>query len=451
MSQSNSKKRVLYTFLSALAIIGGTILAINYAKGNLRFTEDGFARETGLLQANSFPIGAEVTINGRQVAVTDDTIYLSPAEYEVEILKDGYAPWKKVLEAKKGLVTQTNARLFPIAPSLTTLTFTGAENIMPSPDGQKIVYYTASTSATRRHGLYLMELTTSTFSLQKGPRQLTQDSERLDLREAKFIWSPDSSEILVIDENREVLLPLDRTSDIDALPDVSFQRSQILGDWEYEMYLRERQYLSRFPQEIIAVATASAKNLYFSPDLEKSRMLYTATQVVTIPDNLIPAVSAASTQLEERTLEPGGIYVYDRKEDRNFRVAAETETASEAYAKQLLALDMHNSQPQVYAASPSAFQTLQATASAQTARNFITYHSSLFANTLQWYPDSNHLIYVEDNKIKIMGYDSANKTTLYSGPFSRNFVYPWPDGNRLLITTTFSPDSPPNIYAIELK
>jgi hypothetical protein len=451
MSQSNSGKRILYTFLSALFIIGGTALAIHYANGNLRFTDDGFVRETGLLQANSFPTGAEVLINGRQVAVTEDTIYLTPDEYVVEVVKDGYAPWKKTLQTKKGLVTQTNARLFPVAPSLTTLTFTGAENLMPSPDGQKIVYYTASTSATRRHGLYLMELTSSTFSLQKGPRQLTRDSERIDLRTAKFVWSPDSSELLVISENKEMLVPLDRTSDIDVLPDVSFQRDSILSDWEYEMYLRERQFLTRFPAEVVEIATTSAKNIYFSPDPEKSRMLYTATTATTLPEGLIPRVPAASTQRQERELEPGGIYIYDRKEDRNFRVATETEDAAQAQAKYLLALDMFESQPQPFAASPSAFQTLQATTSAQTARNFITYHSSLFANTLQWYPDSSHLIFIEDGKIKVINYDGTNKTTLYSGPFARNFIYPWPDGNRLLITTSFSPDSPPNIYAIELK
>ena len=102
-------------------------------------------------------------------------------------------------------------------------------------------------------------------------------------------------------------------------------------------------------------------------------------------------------------------------------------------------------------ASPSAFQRLQATSSAKTAMQFNSYHSSLFINTLQWFPDSKHVIFTKEGKIFVMGYDGTNKTTLYSGPFDSKFIYPWPNGDRLIILTSFSPDSPLNLYAIELK
>ncbi len=49
-----------------------------------------------------------------------------------------------------------------------------------------------------------------------------------------------------------------------------------------------------------------------------------------------------------------------------------------------------------------------------------------------------------------MEYDGQNRTTLYSGPFVNRFLYPWPDGSRLLIQTSFSPETPANLYAIEL-
>ncbi len=456
-------RRGMYTIFGAVFIILGTFVAIQYANGNLRLTDDGVVQGTGLLAANSFPPGAEVLVNDKLVTATDDTIYLQPGEYIVQIRKDGYAPWSKNLRVEQELVTQTNAKLFPSAPSLSPLTFTGVQNLHPSPDGQKVVYYTASASAERKNGLYVLDLNSgSALPFQRGPRQISFDSSIFDLENADFIWSPDSSELIVMSNDREVLLNVSTTNDLDTLSDISFQRQQILSTWEQEMYIRERQFLKEFPPEILQIATSSAKNLYISPD--KKRLLYTATEAATIPDTIVPPIPATNTQPEERNLVAGGIYVYDREEDKNFRVATEAgdtvselatglnleENLAEGARKQLLALDILQERSPLLTASPSAFTSLQATESAQTAKNFNTYHSSLYANTVQWFPDSKHLIYLQNGTIKVMEYDASNKTTIYSGPFFDQFVYPWPDGSRLLIKTAFSPDSPTNLYGIEL-
>lgn len=447
--RSRVNQRVFSTALSFVIIFVGTILAIQYAKGSIRISKNGVQQDTGLLSANSYPTGAEVFVNDSLVTASDDTLYLQPGDYEVTIAKDGYIPWKKNLNIQKELVTQTNARLFPIAPSLTRLTYTGIHNLSPSPDGQKLLYYTASQSAQRKNGLYVMELNTLVpVALQRSPRQIAEDIPSLNLEKAQFIWSPDSSEILVITAGKQFLLPADSTSDIRSLTDVSTQSQQILAEWEADMFQKEQQYLLEFPPEIVALATRSAKNVYFSPDKEK--VLYTATQKYTLPDNLVPAVPAASTQTQQRTLEPGKIYVYDRQEDRNFFIGTEPPQAT-AGAKMLLAKDAAYKGSVSVTASPSAFMSLQASSSAQTIQNFKQYHSSLYTETFQWYPDSNHLLFINDGAVKITSYDATNIFTLYSGPFDPSFVYPWPDGTRLLLYTAFSGDVPKNLYAIELK
>ncbi len=440
--------RVLYTFLSAAFIITGTLIAIQYAKGNFRVTRNGYIPESGLLSANSFPPGAEIYVNNKLISATDDTIYLEPGEYVVKIIKEGFSPWEKNLSIQKELVTQTNAVLFPKAPSLSALTFTGVENISPSPDGQKLLYYTASSSAQAKNGLHILELTNNFLSLQKNSKQVTTDTNNIDLGTTDFIWSPDSAEVLVSGKSREVIIDVNKQNTIASLPDVSFQKKSTLSSWEEEMYIRERQFLEKFPEEIIQIATESAKNVYLSPD--KDRLLYTATEEVTIPEGIIPPVPATNTQPESRTLKPGSIYVYDREEDKNFLVGTESPEASDS-GKLLLATDLYDRQPKTLESSPSAFQTLQATSSAQTARKFNVYHSSMFANTFQWFPDSKHLIYTTDDSIHIMEYDGTNNQTVYSGPFADNFVYPWPDGSKLVILTTFSPNAPLNLYAIDLE
>jgi hypothetical protein len=439
--------RVAYTFFSAIAILVGTILAIQYAQGRYHFTKDGLSKETGLLSANSFPTGAQVYINDRLVSATDDTLYLKPDEYQIKIQKEGYHTWEKKLKVEGALVTQTNAQLFPVVPKLTPLTFSGVSNVSPSPDGQKLLFYTNSATTQAKNGLYILDLSNSLMLFQKDAVQIAEDTLSLDLATAKFIWSPDSSEVMLITENKEMLLDTGKKNNLRLLTDISFKKGQLLSTWEEEIYLRERQFLSKFPDEIIQIATESAHNVYLSPD--KERLIYTADKSLTIPEGLIPPVLATNTQPESRNIEANKIYIYDREEDKNFYVGEE---ASESgLIKNLLANDLYNKTPMNLESSPSAFLNLQATTSAQTADNYSLYYTSLTADTYQWMPDSKHVAMVSDDKINIKTYDNTNDTTVYSGPFTDNFIYPWPDGSKLLILTSFSPETPVNFYAVDLK
>lgn len=465
--------RVVYSFLSLTIIVIGSYFAIQYARGSWRISKGAIISNTGLLNANSFPAGAQVYINDKLITATDDTVYLDPDIYQVKISKEGYSPWEKELTIQKELVTQSNATLFPTAPSLTPLTFSGVKKIQPSPDGLKILFLSDNAVIDEKNGFYIMDLTTSFLSLQSGPRQITNLPRSFNLEDAELIWSPDSSELMILSESREVLITVDRKTNLENEKDVSFRKKQILSSWEEEIYLRERQYLQKFPVEILEIATQSAKNVYISPD--KKRLLYTATAVVTIPEDIIPPIPATNTQVEERTLEIGAIYVYDREEDKNFRIATRSALSESVFAskvasesavlenteasassemaieKQLLANDLDNKVAKTLEASPTAFMHLQKQDNLATAYSFSNYYSGAALNSLQWFPDSKHLLFVQDSNIRIMEYDGHNDTNVYSGPFSENFVYPWPDGSKLVINTSFSPDSPDNLYVINLK
>jgi len=438
---------LLYTLLSAIIIIGGSALAISYARGNFRVTRQGFIPQTGLLSANSFPPGAEIYIDDRLASATDDTLYLEPGEYNVEIIKDGYWPWQKTLQIEQELVTQTNAQLFPIAPSLTPLTFTGVDRVAPSPDGQKMLYITSTGNNPEQNGIYILELTNNLLSLQRSAQQIAELPDTFSLEEAHIIWSPDSAEVMILAPEKEVVVTTNRMQNLDTLPDISFRRRQILSEWEEEMYIRERQFLSEFPDEVITIATQSARNTYISPD--KKRLLYTASASATLPPDLIPPIPAANTQPESRDISENQVYIYDREEDRNFFIG-EQQPDNTPY-KVMLADDLYNRSPLTLEASPSAFQSLQATSSAQTAELFNRYHTALYLDSFQWFPDSKHVLYTQNNGIQIKSYDNTNDTTVYSGPFEDSFVYPWPDGSKLMVLTRFNPESPLNLYAIELK
>ena len=189
-------------------------------------------------------------------------------------------------------------------------------------------------------------------------------------------------------------------------------------------------------------------------------MLYTATAQVTIPDNLIPALPATNSQPQERSLQIGGIYIYDLKEDKNFRLDQETRPAEleNQFSDQIKLVEtIENSQTVIDTtpiSSPSAFQKLQSQGStATTIAAFKLQYTPLNLSGYQWFPTSTHLIINKPAGIEVVEYDGTNRATLYSGPRDDSFVYPWPDGSKLLISTNLGADEsvPMNLYAITIK
>jgi hypothetical protein len=469
---SNARARVLWTLFALGTIIIGTAIAIRFAQG-YRPSRQSLVAGRGLLVANSSPTGARILVNGRFTSATNDTLYLDPGTYTVQIEKEGYLPWKKELIVEKELVTQANALLFPVAASLTPLSFSGAQSPVPSPDGQRLAYYSASASAETRNGYYVLELTDNPLALQRGSRQITRPSVNFPLGSTTAVWSPNSGQLLLVSPKKSVMLDPGKLNDLDALPDISFQLRTIFSQWEEEMYLRDRERLSKFPPLLQRVATDSAVNVYFSPD--EKRLLYTAAQSFTLPSGLLPAKFGSNTQPEQRTTEPGGIYVYDREEDRQFRLGNDpTFTAAPTPAptpvprrgrpavaasptpsplKYLLATDLASPRALSLSASPSAFTRLQSEDANETARRFRRYHTPLFTHALQWFPDSTHLISYDGGGVTVLEYDNGNQMRVYSGPFNQSFVYPWPNGSRLLMLTNFNQEAqvPENLYTIELR
>lgn len=394
--------RVLIALLAFIIISASTILTIKFAKGYRPSLKTKALQGTGLLAANSYPRGASVFINGKLTTATDDTLNLPPGQYQVKIQKDGYIPWEKGLEIEAELVTQTNTRLFPAVPTLTPVTFSGALTPQPAPDGQKIVFAVENATTDDKNGLYVLDLTDRPFGLNSDPRQITQSSSKYDLVHARLSWSPDSTQILaLVNEDKinetNVLLDQSKFNDLAELKDVTARLPLILAGWQEISDKKNHEKIVELPELMQQVATAAAA-LAFAPEPEK--LLYIPGGERTLPENLIPSLPASSSQDEQRQIKPDNVYVYDLEEDKNFWIAA--------------AEDL---------------------------------------NRFQWYPDSRHLLIVEDKKVIIAEYDGTNRHTVYAGPFVGEFAYPWANGSSLLILASLNGGSalPPNLYSIILK
>lgn len=385
--------------------------------------------------ATSLPDGAQLWVNGKLKSATNATIYLSPDTYDVEIKKEGFFPWKKRLAIKKELVTKADAYLFAAFPDLKALTFTGATNPIISPDGQKAVYAVGASSPDKQ-GLWVLDLADRPLGLPRTPRQIVSNTLLgLNFTKAEYRWSIDSKQLLVsisvsqppattsakakqpapTGRLQTFLVDTDRLNTDTNLPDISSSLSSITNRWQKEEELQFQAQLAKVPSELLKVIEGKTRDLQFSPD--ETKILYTATASAQIPEKIIPPPPAASTQPEERNIQPSKIYVYDLKEDRNFALPVPKET-------QLVF------QPQKPAKSKKEPETLPP--------------------KISWFPTSKHLFLVQKDKISIIEYDGTNSVDVFTASFEDHFAFPFPAGNRILALTSIGKDTPPNLYAVTI-
>ena len=222
--------------------------------------------------------------------------------------------------------------------------------------------------------------------------------------------------------------------------------------------------MAKLPESISSLLISGADNVYFSPD--ELKIMYTATKDSTIPSGIIPDLPSESTQPEVRDIKSGYVYIYDIKEDRNYEIGQAASNAPLRLPKQngdgskddLDGKDGNiywNERVSAWFLPNPTEKTELPTVPEQLLVQVITFlrskYSPIWSENIQWFPTSNHLIEVADHKIFITEYDNTNSVAVYSGPFSDDFTYPWPNGDRLVILSSLNTDSPANLYSINLK
>ncbi|MBI3577407.1 PEGA domain-containing protein [Candidatus Gottesmanbacteria bacterium] len=391
--------RRLISLVIVILILTISFAIIGYGRGwRLDITKKS-VKPTGLVSATSQPAGAQVFVDGTVKTATNNAFNVDPGWYTIRIVKEGYLPWEKKLRVQGEVAIKIEASLFPANPSLSPLTTTGVVEPTLSPDGTKVAYIVPARSGTQRSevpkqaGLWMLELSDRPLGPNRDPQLLAEGDLTLSLPDVSLLWSPDSREVIVKTKTVAHLYVVGKTQ---TPIDVSARLAGVLSNWESDRKTKEKQKLAGFPQEFANIASSSANILSFSPD--ETKILYQATASASIPMIIKPPLIASNPTTEARDITPGNLYVYDSKEDKNFFIG----------------------------------------------------NSPL---SRVWFPTSNHLMLSQNNKIDIMEYDAANRTTVYAGPFTQGFLAPWPNGSRLVIVTNLNPgpSTLPNLYTVNLR
>jgi hypothetical protein len=406
------KRTVATSLIIFIIMMLGTTLTILYAKGYRIVPQKNgttIVEGTGLLVVTSEPDGAEVHVNGELLTATNNTLNLSPGEYDVEIIQEGYFPWKKKVNVQKEIVTQAQALLLPIAPKLEAVTLTGAQNPVVDPLNGKIGY-TVSSATQERNGIYVLDMNANPLlTLGSSARQIA-NTRRVDFSNATLQFSPEGDEVLASLSDSAEATPasslsatyLLKTNGLNDNPqNVTATIDTILAEWAVLQAKKDQKRIDSLPRKLRPHATANFKDPIYSPELDK--ILYEASVSATLPIIITPRLIGANNTQEQRNIKEGSLYVYDIKEDRNYLLYESPSTES-------------------------------------IRPNYI------------WHPGSNHLFYIQERKIYITSFDGTNRTNIYSGPFVPDFFAAWPNGSRLLILTNLnSIETPYNLYTLSLK
>lgn len=391
------RKQILIYSGILLFLILGTLLVIAYGKGyRFSFGEGKIGvLGTGLLVATSSPDGAGIFINNHLTTATNNTINLAPGEYDIKIEKAGYFPWQKRIKIQREVVSKANALLLPTAPKLESITESGVGNPVIDPSFTKIAF-TVSGQSVRKNGIYLFDMSSRPIlTLQSASTQIADDT--LDtFSKAKLSWSPDAREIKAVIENQTgSLTTYLLTAAFNQNPkDVTEVFSGIEKTWEEEKQKKEKAQIDGLKSKLKTTILENFDIVGWSED--ETKILYTASSSATLPIIIDPPLIGTNSTPQERKLAKNSTYVYDLKEDKNYPIDAQA--------------------------------------------------------PLTWFPDSNHLIFVKNRQIEMIEYDGTNKITVYAGPFTDEYVFPWPDGSKIVILTNLgNPNIPPNLYTVSLK
>lgn len=204
MPRKTNKRRLrvqltfIYTIMvfAVLAIVTVLVLVLQ----GYRFNQyDGRLEQGGLVQFDSQPSGAVVSVDGMSLSnKTASKIILSAGSHSVEMTKKGYTTWKKDVLVKPGSVLWLNyTLLFPLSPTVSTaMKYTAVSSALPSPD-QRVMAVIADAANPE---IILTTLNTdnpATTTINIPLAAYTQSTSGVPQSFALVSWDKDSNLLIV--------------------------------------------------------------------------------------------------------------------------------------------------------------------------------------------------------------------------------------------------------------
>ena len=260
-------KRFIITVVTLLVIGLAAGVAILLAKGYTFSPKEKRIVGTGIITVSSQPDAASVYIDGHLTTATNATISsLTPKNYSIKIIKEGFIPWEKQIGVREGLVTEVKVTLFPAIPTIYPLTFTSVLNPVLSPDGDKLAYIVPS---GKKAGVWVWTMAKNqpiAFARSAEPHQIATNSIN-DFSKAELRWSTDSKQVLATVDNNNYLLEYDRLNSDPR--DITPTLAATLQSWEEDTKSKNDARIESIKDIRLRQIASDSGVLRWSPDETK--------------------------------------------------------------------------------------------------------------------------------------------------------------------------------------
>lgn len=295
-------KKFIITVITLIAIAVFAAIAIFLAKGYTFSPKEKRIVGTGIITVSSEPDAASVFIDGHLTTATNATVSsLTPKNYSIKVVKEGFIPWEKEVTVKEGLVTPVKVTLFPAIPTIYPLTFNGVESPALSPDGSKLAYIVPG--VTKKGGIWVWTQTRNqpiSFARSAEPHQIGQ-SAITDFSEAKLKWSADSKQVLATVGNNNYIFEADRLNTDPR--DITPMLGVTIKSWEEDDRSKDEARVLAIGDLAMRQIASSSAIVRWSPDETKFMVIESESQEKSVEaakvydvesrkDYLLPAAKA---------------------------------------------------------------------------------------------------------------------------------------------------------------
>lgn len=228
------KKKItnyLIVVLVAMFFVTATIIAIIVTEGG-KITKDGIV-ETGSIRLSIQPNNRNtvVYLNDKLVKPENNVINnIVPGEHVVRIESAQFHIWEKQVFVRPSLVTNLEARLFPLEPELNQITQTNIDKVFFSEDGNYAYYLvTDSELSASQKGLWLIRLDDQEIFFRRGfsPDKVAEFTdpvfELLNSEDVEVLPDNNNNKLLIVSATHQKTFVFDpkQTNPLQRIIDIS--------------------------------------------------------------------------------------------------------------------------------------------------------------------------------------------------------------------------------------
>lgn len=246
----------------------------------------GTLEQGGLVQFNSIPTGANLTIDAARLSATTSTkITLAAGQHAITMSRNGYNPWQKTVEVKSGSILWLNyARLIPTNLSVDNIAkLPAVTSTVPSPNRKWIAMTTEKTTPAvtlADIGSDTPELKTLTLpeAIYAKPENVANQSFLLST------WSASSRYLLLehsYDDKKEWIVvdteDVAKSKNITTIFDVAVSNVQFSRSNDNVLFVLMNGDVRRIDIEAATISAPLVRNIAEFSFYDQSTIVYTTT------------------------------------------------------------------------------------------------------------------------------------------------------------------------------